>query len=131
MFLPPFSCQLLTWRSPRPLLVFWLVRTLICVVIFLFAGVALDVTQVLGLVFLFLDYLGCIDPGGWTVFSSASMTFFGVLNLRLISSKRGLRLSLFLGSLIVVLPLGIFLVLLGQRTVAFWAFEINLPNIGG
>ena len=51
------------WRLLRFPLVFWLVKTLVLVVIFLLAGVALNVAQVLGLVFFFLDYLGSIDPG--------------------------------------------------------------------
>ena len=74
---------------------------------FLFAGVALDVAQVLGFIFLFFDYLSCIDPGGWTVSLSTSVALFGVLGLRLISGSRGLRLSLIFGNLIVVLPFGV------------------------
>ena len=44
-----------------------------------------------------------------------------------------MELSLFpiLGSLIAVLPLGVLLVLLGQRTVAFRVPGIDLPNIRG
>ena len=80
---------------------------------FLFAGVALNVAQVLGLIFLLLNYFSCIDSNGLTVSLSASMTFFGVLGLRLINGRRGLRLSLFLGSLIAVLPLSVFFTFLG------------------
>ena len=94
-------------------LVFWLVRALVRVVTFLFAGVALDVAQVLGLVFLFFDYLGCIDPGGWTVSLSVNVALFGVLGLRLISGSRGLKLSLILGNFIAVFPLSVLLVLFG------------------
>ena len=64
MLLPLFSCQLLLWRLLRLPLVFWFVRTLVRVVTFLITGVALNVAQVLGLVFLLLDYLGYINPGG-------------------------------------------------------------------
>ena len=87
--------------------------------------------QVLGLVFLFFDYLNGIYFSGWTIVSLTSMIFFGVL--RLISGRKGMRLSFFpiLGSLIAMLPLGVFFVLFGQWTVALWATEINLPNLGG
>ena len=97
--------------------------------IFLFAVVALDVAQVLGLVFFLLNYLGGIDPSGWTILSSASVTFFGVL--RLINGRKDMGLSLFpiFGSFIAVLLLGILFILLKQRTVALWAPGINFSNI--
>ena len=97
--------------------------------IFLFSGVVLDVAQVIGHVFFFLDYLDSSDPDSWTVSLSTSVTFFEVLDLKLISDRRGLRLSLFLGHLIVMLLLGVLFVLLGLRTMIFWAPEIDLPNV--
>ena len=110
------------WRLLRSPLVFWLVRILVCIVIFLLAGVTLDVAQVLGLVLFLLDCFSGINPGGWRISSLVSVTFFKVLNLRLISDRRDIGLSFFtiFRSLIVVLPLGIFLVFFGQWMVAFW-----------
>ena len=97
---------------------------------FLFIGVTLDVAQVLGFVLFLFDYLGGIDPGSWAISSLTSITFFGVL--RLISSRRGMELSLFpiFRTLIAVLPLGVLFVLLRQQTVTFWAPGIDLPNVG-
>ena len=76
---------------------------------FLFTGVALYVAEVFSLDFFLLDYLGSIDPGGYTVSLLASVIFFKVLGLSLISGRKGLRHSLFLGSLNEILPLGVFL----------------------
>ena len=98
--------------------------------IFLFAGVALNVAQVLSFIFPFFDYFDYIDPDGWTISLSAFITLIEVMGLRLISGCRGLRLSLILGSFIAVLLLGVVLVFLGRRTVAFWASDIDLPNVG-
>ena len=98
---------------------------------FLFAGVALDVAQVLSLVLLLLDYLSSIDPGDWTISSLASVTFFGVL--RLISGRKGMGLSLLpiLGSFIVMLPLGVLFLLFRRQTVALRAPGIDFSNVGG
>ena len=85
---------------PRLPLDFWLVKTLVSIVTFLLVRIALDVAQVCDLILFLLDYLGSIDLGGWTFSLLASMMFFGVLGLRLISNSRGLGLSLFLESLI-------------------------------
>ena len=99
----------------------------------LFAGIALDMAQILGLVFFFFDYLGGINPSGWTVSLLAFVTFFRVLGLRLISSKKGMRLSLFpiLGSLIAAVPVSVILVLLEQWMVVFQAPRIDFLNIEG
>ncbi len=111
----PFSCQSLTWRSPRPPLVFWLVWTLGSIVAFLVTGVALNVAQVLRYLVLF-RYLGSIDPGGWMASSMASpaiaLVFLGSLGLRLISGGGVVRLSLVfvLGGLTLGLSVGVLLV---------------------
>ena len=99
----------------------------------LFAGIALNVAEVLGFVFFLFNNLGSFDSGGWMVSLLTSVTLFRVLSLRLISGKRVIRLSFFpvLGSLIAVLQLDVLLVLLGQWTIAFWASEIDFLNIKG
>ena len=83
---------------------------------FLFAGVPLDVARVLDLVLFFFDYFCGINPNGWMVSLLASVPFFGVLGLKLISGRRGIGLSLvpILGSLIAMLLLGVFFVLFRQ-----------------
>ena len=100
-------------------LVFWLVKTLVCIVTFLLAGVTLDMAQVLGLVFILLCYRGGINPSnGITSPLPFSLTFLGVggLGLRLISERRRIvRFSLFfvpIGSFVALLPISIILVLL-------------------
>ena len=97
---------------------------------FLFAGVALDVAQVLSLVLFLLDYLGGIDSSSWTIFLLASITFFGVL--RLISGRKSMGFSLFfiLGSLVAVLLLGVLFLLFRRRTVAFRTPRIDLSDVG-
>ncbi len=83
----------------------------------LVAGIALDMAQVLGRpVLVLLCYLGGIDPGGWmTPIASptTSLVFLEGLGLRLISRRRGLELSLVLGSLIAGLSIGVLLVFFG------------------
>ncbi len=124
------------WRSPRPLLVFWLVWTLGGIVAFLMTGIALDVAQVLWCLVLFC-YLSSIDPGGWMA-SMTSLTtalvFLRSLGLRLISGGRGavgLSLVFFLGGLALGFPGGVLLVFFGRRAMAFRAPGIDVPNVEG
>ena len=106
-------------------------KTLVYVVTFLFAGVTFDVAQVLGLVFLLLDYLSGINPDSLTISLLASVTFFGVL--KLISDRRGMGLSFFLirGRFVAMLLFSILFDLFGRRTVDFRAFGIDLPDVKG
>ena len=100
---------------------------------FLLAGITLDVAQVLGLVIFLLDSLDAIDLAGWMISSLVSVAFFGVLGLRLISSRIGMGPSFFLilRSFITVLTLAVSFVLLGQQRVALRALRIDLPNVRG
>ncbi len=87
--------------------------------------------------FVLLCYLGSIDSGDWMVSMASSTTaliFLESLGLRLISEGGGvigLSLVFVLGGLILGFPVGIFLVFLCQRAMAFWAPGINFPNIEG
>ena len=81
---------------------------------FLFAGITLDVTQVLGFILVLFCYLGNINPSGWKASLPISLMLLGDLALRLISGREVMGLSLFfvlVGSIIAVLPIGILLVL--------------------
>ncbi len=87
-------------------------------------GVALDVAPVLWCL-VFFRSLSSIDSGTWMASSMASPTtaliFLGGLDLRLISGGRGamgLSLVFVIGGLVLVLPVGVFLVFLRRRAVA-------------
>ena len=123
------------WRLPRLPLVFWLVRALVHIMIFLLIDVALDMAQVLGLILIFLCYLGGIDSNGWlTSFLSFFLMFLrvGSLGLRLISERRRIiGISLFfipIRSLVVLLLIGVVFVLFDQRLIFFWISEIDFPS---
>ena len=99
---------------------------------FLFVGITLDVAQILGFIIVFLCYLSGVDPIGWRVSLSIPLMLLGGLGLRLITRKGVMRLSLFLalfGSLVAMLPIGIFLGFFDQQAITFWVFGIDLPNI--
>ena len=100
---------------------------------FLLIGVVVNVAQIRDLIFFFFDKLGGINPGGWTISSLVSMTFFELLGLRLISSRRGPGLRLFpiVGGVITVLLLNVLLVLLGQWMMPFRAYGIDLLKVKG
>ena len=90
--------------------------------IFLFVGITLDVGQVFSLILIPLCYLGGVDPGDWRGSLSIFLTFLGGLGLRLISGREVMGLSLlfiYVGSLIAVLPIDIFLVLFNRQAIAF------------
>ncbi len=62
--------------------------------------------------YVFLYYLGSIDPSGWMASPMTAFVFLGGLGLRLISKGKGIGLSLvFIGGFIVGLPMGILFVL--------------------
>ena len=133
----PSSSQSPIWRLPRPSLVFWLVKTLIRIVIFLLASVALNIAQVLGLVFIFLCYLGGMNPSSWITFPlpfSLAFLRIGGLSPRVISGKQrivGLSLLfIFIGSLVTLLPIGIIFILLDQWSISFRTPEIDFPSSG-
>ena len=90
------------WRLPRPPLVFWFFGSFTHIITFLLAGIILDMAQVLGLILVFLYYLGGVDFNGWGTSLSISLTLLGSLGRRLISGRRG----------IAVLPIDVFFVLL-------------------
>ncbi len=102
--------------------------------ILLVTGVTLDMAQVLWS-FVLLRYLGSIDPGGWIasmVSPTPEFVFLGSLGLRLISGggeTMGLSLIFVLGGLILELLIGIFLVFLCRRAMAFGAPGVDFPNI--
>ena len=104
---------------------------------FLFAGVALDIAQILGFILIFLYYLGGINPSGWMTSLSTFLALFRIesLGLRLISKKRRVvGLSLFfilVGSLITMLPIGVIFIFFDQRLVFFWALGIDFLDLGG
>ncbi len=121
------------WRSPRPPLVFWLVKTLGGIVAFLMTGVALNVAQVFRR-FVFLRYLNIIDPSGWMTSLTTALVFFGSLGLRLISGGGGavgLSLVFVLGGLILELPVDVLFVFFGRRAMALWTPSIDVPNVEG
>lgn len=87
--------------------------TLLGIVSFLFASVALDMIQVFCLVFIFLCYLSSIDLSSWGASPAVStLLFFGGLGLKLTISRRGImRLSfVFVLISILVFTIGIILV---------------------
>ncbi len=131
--LPPFPSQSFTWRLPRLPLVIWLLWALVRIVTFLFAGITLDMAQVLGFVLILLCYLGGIDPSSWMTSMTTALIFVRDLGLRLISGRGIMGLSLFfvLRSLITVLPINVLQVFLGRQAMAFWVPDINLPSPGG
>ena len=97
----------------------------------MFAGIALDVAQIFGLVLVLLCYLSCIDPSGWiTLPTSMMLIFLGGLGLKLISGRRQMGLSLFfiLESFIAMLPIGVILVFFDRRLMSFQAPGIDFPN---
>lgn len=78
------------------------------IVAFLLISIVLDVTQVLGLIFIFFYYLGKIDLSDWKASSLAFMTslFLGSLGPRLnISRKRIMGLSL----VFILIPIPVLL----------------------
>ncbi len=80
--------------------------------IFLVIDVALDVAQVFWH-FVLLCYLGSINPSGWIASPMIAFVFLGGLGLGLISGGGGavgLSLVFVLGSLILGLPVGIFII---------------------
>lgn len=130
--LPLFFFLSLTWKLLRPRLVFWLFGALIGIVAFLLAGIALNMAQVFGLIFVFLDNLCGIDLSGWMAFLTAFMTFvfFRNLDLRLtINRRRVLELSLILVFVsIPILSIGVIRVFLHQWPIIFWAPKVGLPS---
>ncbi len=121
------------WKSPRPLLVFWLVWTLSDIVAFLMTGVALNVALILRRL-VFLRYLGSIDPNGWMASPTTALVFFEGLGLRLISrggGAVGLSLVFVLGGLILGLPVGILFVFFGRRAIALQGPGIDILNVEG
>ena len=79
----------------EPPLVFWLLWILVCIITFLFAGIAYDVAQVLSLVLIFFYYLNGINSNGLMIFSTTAFVFLEDLSLRLISQREIVWLSLF------------------------------------
>lgn len=77
----------------RPPLVFWLFRTLVNIVAFLFADVALNIAQVFGLILVLLCHFGGIDSNGWMISLTAFLVAFVFLE------GLGLSLSLKLTSI--------------------------------
>ncbi len=123
------------WKPLRLLLVFWLFWALVYIVTLLMTGVIFDMAQVFWcLIFVFLHYLNSIDLGGW-IASMASPTttlvFLGSLDLRLISRRRGLGLSLVFGGFIAKLPIDVLFVFFCWRMMTFWALGIDFPNVKG
>ncbi len=57
-----------------------------------------------------LCYLGSIDPSGWVASLTTALVFLGGLDLRLISRRGGLGLSLVLGGLITGLSVDVLFV---------------------
>ncbi len=94
----------------------------------LFAGIALDVVQVLSIIFVFLCYLGGIDPSSWMASPTTILVFFGDLGLRLISRRGIVRLGLIFWSLILVLPIGVILIFIDRRPIAPWAPRVDFPS---
>ncbi len=119
------------WRSPRPLLVFWLVWALGSIVNLLVTGVILDMAEVL-LRLIFFHYLGSVDLSGWMASPTTVFVFLGGLGLKLISGGGGIGLSLvFIGGLIAGLLIGILFVLFCWQAMAFRAPGIDVPNVEG
>lgn len=106
---------------------FWLFRTLVDIVTFLFADITLNVTQVLDLILIFFCNLGSINPYSWVTLTASFMAFviLGAQKLWLtyINSREIVELSLVS---IAILLIGFVLVILG-RFVAFWALGIDFP----
>ncbi len=97
-------------------IVFCLFRALVYIVTFLLAGIALDVTQVFGLVLILLCYLGCTDPSSWMASLTTTLVFLRDLVLRLISGSWSVGLSLVfvLEDLIAGLLIAVLLVFFSQ-----------------
>ena len=93
--------------------------------IFRFASVAIDMAQLLGLVFILLCYLGSSDPRSWIASSPLFLELFGdrSLSLRLISKRRRVVvLSFFfvpIGVLIELLSMDIVIVFFHPRLISF------------
>ncbi len=127
----PFSYQSLTWRSPRPPLVFWLIWVLSSIVTFLIIGIIFDMAHVLWCLIL-LWYIGSIELRDWTAFPMTALAFLVGLDLTLISGGRRIGLSLifvFIGRLVTRLSIGIIFVLFRWRAMAFWIPRIDVPKL--
>ncbi len=101
-------------------------------------SITFNIAQVLWcFVLVLFCYLGNIDPSGWKASMASPTTallFFGGLDLRLISVGRGivgLSLVFVLGGLIAGLSVGVLLVFLCRRAMAFQTPGVNFPNIEG
>ena len=120
---------------PRLPLVFWLIKALVCIVTFLFAGVAIYMAQVFSLVFIFLCYFNGVNLSGW-ISLSFSLTFLrvGGWSLRLISGKQQIMgLSFFfipIKSFVTLPPISVVFVIFHWRLIPFWAPKINFPSLG-
>ena len=88
-------------------------NTCLCSDFFQFVGITFNVAQVLSFILVIFCYLDGINPSDWKTSSMTSLTLFGGLDLRLISKRGVMRLSLFFifaRSFIAVLPMSVFLV---------------------
>ena len=83
----------------------------------LIAGIVLNVTQVLGFVFILLYYLGDINLNSWMTSPMTAFVFFEGLDSRLISGKKMMGLSfvfVFIESFIAMLLIGVNLIFFDQ-----------------
>lgn len=116
----------------KPSLVFWLFGVLVGIVAFLFIGVAFDIIQVFG--FIFLGYFCGIDPNSWmaSLLVIFVFIFFRGLGLRMtyvISENRVLgRLSLFSISIVLLVPTRF---IFHNDSMIFWISRINFPYSRG
>ncbi len=112
--------------SLRPPLVFWLFRILVDVVAFLLIGVALNMIQVLGLVF--LSHFYGVDLSSWVASLPVIfvLVFFGGLGLRLTCVSRREIVGLSFVSILIlpILPIS-FVIVLFCQSIALWAPKID------
>lgn len=117
--------------SPRSPLVFWLSETLVGVINFLLADVALDIDQVFGLILIFLCHFGNVNLSSWITSFSAflvalvSLTDLGLsLSLRLICINRKSSVIKF-SFVVLMVPTGS--IFLGEF-MTLWIFSVNFSQ---
>lgn len=92
----------------------------------LLAGIVLDITQILGLVFILFCFLNDIDFSGQMTSPTTVFVFFEGLSLGLISKRRIMGPNLIFQSLILMFSIGFVLVFFDQQLISPQVSKTNL-----
>ena len=123
------------WRLPRLPLVFWLIKILINIIVFLFVDIKLSLAQVLSFILIFLAHFSEVDLNGSMTSSMIFLIiflFFESLSLELTYINRRAIVGLnFILVPILILSISLVFIFICSRFIVLQTFKVDFLSLNG